>query len=421
MPVTAFTAATASVLTASRRPRTQLQVKKRPYRPFVKKSRKRSELPNLFKSGYWQETIEAIADYDVYEWINQEMLWTAPPAELKLKGKVAEFSRSSQDRHAEYDPPAYRSVPLKTALRKGLVPPYPLDEDDSHSLPDAITDVLASHGHGVEALKDIDIVTSLEALELLLLFVDRRLPENMEARGQHTRRGREAELLELLRVGRLADPAGAESISLGASFSWTPSADSHHLATANRRTYDYAFQQIATGSALSNLTPTQRQVDRSRIDHQVLIFDLGSLRIMVQVPVPATVPAEDASDLEGEVVQMMTANSTNASAFWGRHLPSRYVMMLLGNVGFVARGVHNKGVVSVLQELTPDDLRLDRPELEEQASELLGQLEMLLQQIKEVANCPGAQARNVSVYYCDAEIVIATPRQEEDGTWDGLS
>eukprot|EP00971_Amphidinium_carterae_P341710 6480661-Amphidinium_carterae.1 len=33
--------------------------------------------------------MQAIADYDVYEWINQEMLWTAPPAELKLKGKVS--------------------------------------------------------------------------------------------------------------------------------------------------------------------------------------------------------------------------------------------------------------------------------------------------------------------------------------------
>jgi len=421
MPATSLTVATALALTSCRRPcRTQLSAKKRPYRPFVKKSRKRSELPNLIKSGYWQESVEAIADYDVYEWINQEMLWSAPPAELKLQQKVAEFSRF-RDRHDEYDPPAYRSVPIKTALRKGIVEPYPLDEDSNHSLPAAMADALTSYGHGVEAFEDIDIVTSLEALELLLLFVDRRLPENMQARGQHTRRGHEGELLEMLRLGRLPHPASQDAISIGSAFSWNPSADSYHLASASRRTYDYGFQQIATGNPLSNLTPTQRAVNNSRLDRQVLVFELGELRIMVQVPVPATVPTEDAPDLEGEVVQMMTANCRNASAFWGRHLPSRYVMMLLGNVGFVARGVHTKGVVSILQELTLDDLRLDRPELPEQASDLLGQLAMLLQQIKDVANCPGAQGRNLSVYYCDAEVVIAAPRQDEEEAWDGLT
>mmetsp|Transcript_35949 Transcript_35949/g.84188 ORF Transcript_35949/g.84188 Transcript_35949/m.84188 type:complete len:470 (+) Transcript_35949:62-1471(+) len=390
------------------RPRTQRQVKKRPYRPYVKKKRATQELKSLFKSGYWQETIEEFDDHDVFDFINQELLWTADPAELKFVGKVAEFAEMGS-RFDDYNPPEYRSLPMGSALQKGIVQPHPLDEADDRSLGGTLSQAISP-----QAIDGVDIVISLKALELLLLYVDRRLSENMQARGANTRRGVQGEMLELVRLGRLPEPADSSIVTIGATFHWQPSAHSYSDAASIKKTYDYALYQLGTGRSLSTAAPTQRVVNNGWRDQQVLLFDLDDIRLMVKVPVAATVPAQDADDLEGEAVQMMTANHRNASALWGRHLPSRYTMMLLGNVGLISRAVLEQGILTDLQELSREDLLLDRPELEEQAGELLGQLAAVLKLIQASANCEGGKGRDLSVYYCDKELQIAASQRDAD-------
>ncbi|CAE8712206.1 unnamed protein product, partial [Polarella glacialis] len=65
----------------------------------------------------------------------------------------------------------------------------------------------------------------------------------------------------------------------------------------------------------------------------------------------------------------------------------------MGDVGMLVRGIVDKGFIVDVQEVTRDDLRLDRPDLDAEAKVLLGRLAGLLRRVKEVSDCPGCDGR----------------------------
>lgn len=91
--------------------------------------------------------------------------------------------------------------------------------------------------------------------------------------------------------------------------------------------------------------------------------------------------------------------------------------MKLGDVGMIVRGIVDKGFLIDVQELTQEDLKLDRfgkDSLEEEAEVLTGRVAGLLKRIKDVAGCPGCADRVLYLQYCDGELRVISPWSDEE-------
>eukprot|EP00930_Biecheleria_cincta_P050482 TRINITY_DN35655_c0_g1_i1.p1 TRINITY_DN35655_c0_g1~~TRINITY_DN35655_c0_g1_i1.p1 ORF type:complete len:506 (+),score=83.63 TRINITY_DN35655_c0_g1_i1:30-1520(+) len=373
-----------------------------------------SKGPKMLKSGYWQEPIELDEDIDIYEWLSADQLSKDPPAEIKDVSEMAAFTVYPNCKPEAYAAPEYRPPPRKLQLTKALSDSPPVDQGPTSFTAD-IRQQLADFGNEEScSLEDIDIITSLPALRNLLAFVDGRLQEDMRSKGCHTHLRTPATDVDMFRIGRL--PEAPKAISIATVWNWEPARATGKDASFNKRSYSANFQQVVSGREISGGPPSIRSLD-TPMHYRLLRYTLGDLKMLVRVPVVCTVPVIDEEVMErpGMAVEASSARQNDAGALWDQWMKSRYALMQLGEIGMIARGIEQSGALIELQELTRQDLQLDRPTLEEEAQSLLGKLAGLLRRVKEVADCPGCQDRQrIYINYCDAELRIISPREDEE-------
>mmetsp|Transcript_8208 Transcript_8208/g.19248 ORF Transcript_8208/g.19248 Transcript_8208/m.19248 type:complete len:342 (+) Transcript_8208:2-1027(+) len=312
-----------------------------------------------------------------------------------------------------YDAPEYRQPPPKLQLAKGLKNPPPVDQGRGRSFTADMRDDVLAFGEDGYSFENADIVISFGALRTLLAFVDGTLTEDMRSKGLNTRRGSEAERIDLFRIGRLPD--APSSIFIGTVWNWVPENATPLTSNFNKRSYDVNFEQIVSGQPPVDGPPSLREM-REPIHYRVIEYQIGGLNLVVRVPVSCTVPSidDEAMPNPGMGVECTTANERDAGELWGHSLGSKFAEMQFGNIGMLARAIVDKGFLVDLQELTQDDLKLDRPSLSEETAALMGRLVGLLKRIKDVAECPGCSDRVLYLQYCDAELRLISPWSDED-------
>ena len=383
----------------------------------AKNSRKKSQPkhfgPKELKSGYWQEDLDIDDDIDVFEWFNAEELLGDPPAKITEFREVAKYTIYPECSPERFDAPDYRSPPPKLQLAKGLKEPPEIDQGFGRSFTADMRAEIAQFGRDGFDLRSADVVISFPALQTLLAFVDGTLTEDMRSKGLNNRRGSQAERIDLFRVGRLPD--ALESMFIGTVWNWVPENATAGTANFNKRSYDVNFEQVVSGNDTITGPHSVRELDNP-VHYRVLEYQLADLKLVVRVPVSCTMPRMDdeAMPNPGMGVECSTANERDAGDVWGPTLSSKFAEMQLGNIGMLARGIVDRGSIVDLQELTQDDLKLDRPGLAEETESLMGRLAGLLGRIKEVADCPGCCDRVLYLQYCDAELRLISPWSDED-------
>ena len=378
-----------------------------------KKSQSKKFGPKKLKSGYWQEDLDVDDDIDVFEWFNAEELLADPPAKVINLQEVAKYTIRPDSPPEEFDAPDYRPPPPGLQLAKGLKDPPQVDQGIERSFTADMRDELGQFAKDGFELENADVVISFPALRTLLAFVDGTLTEDMRAKGLNNRRGSQAERIDLCRVGRLPDAPA--SIFIGTVWNWVPENATAGTANFNKRSYDVNFEQVVSGKETVTGPFFVRELD-DPVHYRVVEYQAGDLRLLVRVPIACTMPRMDdeAMPNPGMGVECSTANERDAGEVWGHTLSSKFAEMQLGNIGMLARGVVDKGTIVELQELTQDDLKLDRPGLAEETEALMGRLVGLLKRVKEVADCPGCCGRVLYLQYCDAELRLISPWSDED-------
>lgn len=377
-----------------------------------KKKQKPHYGPKKLKSGYWQQDLDIDDGIDIFEWINGEELLDDPPVAVREVKVVAKFTIYPDSVPEAYDAPEYRPPPPKLQLAKGLKDPPLLDQSLDRSFTADLRNQVEGFGDGF-SMENVDIMISFQALRTMLAFVDGTLPEDMRAKGLHTRRGTEPERIDLFRVGRL--PEAPNAISIGTVWNWVPENATAGSALFNKRSYDVNFEHIVTGRETVDGPPSIREVNDPN-HYRILSYSLGDLKVLVRAPHTCTMPTIDDSCLSnpGMAVECSTANERDAGDLWGQNLASKFAEMKLGNVGMLVRGIVDKGFLIDVQEITQEDLKLDKDSLEEEAEALTGRLAGLLQRIKDVADCPGCVGRVLYLQYCDGEIRVISPWTDEE-------
>jgi len=377
------------------------------------RGKKRRKGPKKLKSGYWQEGDDE-DDIDIYEWIAAEDLEDDPPVQVTNLHRIGGFSAYDDFEPMVYNPPEYRApdrVGLPT-LKKGIKRLPPIDQTGDRSFIADMRKALNWCSDGNYEFKHLDVVTSFSALRLLMAFVDGTLSEDIRAKGKHTRRRGEAELIDMIRIIRLPDAPG--TLGLATLWNWVPEAMSVKNPSLNRNSFDLSLRRLATGKPLLDGPPSIRE-DLDPNHFQLLEYDCGDLRMLVRAPVMAVMPSVDSDDAEGLAVNVQSANKKRAGQFWNSELSSRYAEMQLGDVGMVVRGIMDKGASLVeLQELTREDLRLDRPGVDQDGDCLLGRLVGLIHRIREVTEYPGCAGRPLYLQYADAELRVVAPVLDSD-------
>lgn len=239
-----------------------------------------------------------------------------------------------------------------------------------------------------------------------MAFVDGSLNEDIRAKGLNTRRRNEAELIDLIRIVRLPDAPRA--IGLATVWNWVPEAMSSKNPSLNRNSYDLAMKRLATGKPLLD-GPASIREDLDPSHWQLLEYDCGGLRMLVRAPVEAVMPGVDSDDAEGLAVNVHSVNRRRAGDLWSSALPRRYAEMQLGDVGMVVRGVIDKASLVDIQEVTQEDLRLDRPYVAKDGDLLLGRLAGLIRRVREVAQSRGCADRPLYLQYADGELRVVAP------------
>lgn len=382
---------------------------------LMAKKRKTSKGPRKLKSGYWQEADDE-DDIDIFEWIAGEELEDEPPASLSGPREVAAFAtEEGVPKPFRYMAPEYRTPERRLQLQKAIKRPPPLDQDWERRFAADVAEAVSLYGREGASLAEADVVTSLSALRMLIGFVDGTMVEDFRAKGLNTRRRNEPELVDLMRIGRMAE--APKAIVLATVWNWVPSNATAGTGALNRMSYDVTYERAATGLPMLGGPPSTRDYDVP-MNYRILEYDIGGLRMAVKVPVAARVPSVDRDDVEGYGVQMHSVNRRDVGDLWGRNLATRYADMLLGDVGMVSRGVVDKGTLVDFQEVTRDDLRLDRPSVVAEAERLLGRLVGLINRVREVADCPGCQGRRLYLQYSDEELRVISPIPDGEALGD---
>ena len=369
--------------------------------------------PKKLKSGYWQEDVDIDDDIDVFEWFNAEELLGDPPVQITNLREVAKYTIYPDGPPEDFDGPDYRPPPPKIQLAKGLKDPPMVDQGLERSFTADMRDEIAKFGDDGFSLQDADVVISFPALRTLLAFVDGTLTEDMRAKGLNNRRGSQAERIDLCRVGRLPDAPG--SVFIGTVWNWVPENATAGTANFNKRSYDVNFEQVVSGRETVTGPYSVRELD-DPVHYRVLHYEAGALKLAVRVPMACTVPRIDSEAMPnpGMSVECSTANERDSGELWGHTLSSKLAEMQFGNIGMLARAVVDKGSIVDLQELTQDDLKLDRPGIAQETEALMGRLIGLLKRVKQVADYPGCCDRVLYLQYCDAELRLIAPWSDED-------
>jgi len=307
--------------------------------------------------------------------------------------------------------------PKHYQLQKGIKDTHVVDQVVQRSFANTIREAVALHGDGASAFEGADVVTSADALRILIAFVDGTMTEDMRSKGMNTKRRSDAALVDLCRISRI--PEAPEAITLGTVYNWQPQNRTPGTGALNRRSYDVSFERVATGRGPIGGPPSIRISDDGR-HFRVLRYKLGDLTLVVQVQVVATIPSAEADDFErpGQGVDLFSTNYRDAGDLWSSDLPSRLARMQVSDVGMIARGIIDKGTVLEMQDVTVEDLKLDRPSLSDDAAQILGRLVGLLRGVKEVVACPGCQDRPFWLQYSDAELRVISPRLDDDEDFD---
>ena len=369
--------------------------------------------PKKLMSGYWQEDLEIDNDIDVFEWFNAEELLGDPSAKITNLREVARYTIHPNGSADAFDAPDYRQPPPNIQLAKGLKDAPEVDQGFGRSFTADMLDEVSNFGGEGFTLQSADVVISFHALRTLLAFVDGTLTEDMRSKGLNNRRGSQAERIDLCRVGRLPDAPG--TIFIGTVWNWVPENAAAGSANFNKRSYDVNFEQVVSGRDTVSGPHSVRELD-DPVHYRVLDYKVGDLKLVVRVPIACTMPRidDEAMPNPGMGVECSTANERDAGEVWGATLGSKLAEMQLGNIGMLARAIVDKGFIVDLQELTQDDLKLDRPGLAEETEALVGRLVGLLRRVKEVSNYPGCSDRVLYLQYCDAELRLISPWSDED-------
>eukprot|EP00929_Paragymnodinium_shiwhaense_P009513 TRINITY_DN113704_c0_g1_i1.p1 TRINITY_DN113704_c0_g1~~TRINITY_DN113704_c0_g1_i1.p1 ORF type:complete len:531 (+),score=148.65 TRINITY_DN113704_c0_g1_i1:74-1666(+) len=373
-----------------------------------------------YKSGTWQMGPEFDDEDDTFEWWSLEEIDDGSqiqPADFK---EVAAYSQWEDGYPAPYECPEYQTPPNKIQLSKDLKRPPPVDQGWAASFSDDIKAAIGDFHNeeltveeAAEELAHCDVVASLDALKLLMAFLDGSLGEDMRAKGMNLSRRNDAESVDLLRVTRMREAPNA--LVLGTVFQWVPRNPSG-VGIQGASSYDNCWERATTGQQINLQGPRSARDGPRKLHYRLVSYDFGGLKTMVRAPTAAKVPAAEAEafDRKGQGVDLATVNRRDSSDLWSRTLPTRFAAMQMGDVGMVARGVLDKGFLVDLQETTQEDLCLDRPSLQEEASELMGRLRMLLKEVKKVADAPGCKDRVLFLQYNNAELALVSPALDED-------
>lgn len=389
-----------------RRGRTALRGTKR----TVAARKKRTAIgPKKLKSGFWQEGDED-DDIDIFEWIAAEDLEDEPPAPLLGLQEVAQYSQQEGFPTERFAGPEYRTPERPLQLQKAIKKPPPLDEAVDRWFSRDIVEAVGSYREAPYAFEDLDVVTSLSSLRMLVGFLDGSMTADMRAKGLTTRRRNEPVAIDLMRISRM--PEAPKAICLGSVWSWVPANSTASVGALNRQSYDVNFERVATGQQMLSGPPSTRNQDKP-LHYRLLEYNCGGLRMLVRAPTAAMAPAVDREELEGQAVQLESVNHRDVADLWGSALPSRYAEMQLADVGMIVRGAVNKGSLMDLQEITREDLRLDRPAVAEDAERLFGRLAGLLRRVRAIADCPGCEDRPLYLQFHDAELRIIAPILED--------
>jgi len=401
--------ASALAMRQARQSRTRLAARR--------KKRKSSKGPKALKSGYWQEG-EPDWNVNIFEWISAEDLLDEPPAELTSVREVAAYTEYPDGAVPEmYDAPEYRAPSMPLQLQKGLRPPPVVDQGLDRDFIEDLRDVVEYEPEAMQVLKDADVVTSLASLRMLLHFVDGTMTEDFRAKGMNTRRRSEAEQVDLMRLSRMAE--APKAIVMPCVWDWVPENMTINTGQLNQRSYTVGFQRAATGKGQPSGPPSVRNAQQP-VHFRLLEYKVGDIKMVVRVPLSAQISSIDAEDLEGEgkVVDLESTNRRDTGDLWSRALDSRYATMKLADTAMVVEGIVDKGVLLEIRETTRQDLRLDRPSVEDEAAGLLGKLAGVIKRVHEVMASPGCQDKPMYLQFCDAELRIISPRFDDDDDYD---
>jgi len=300
-------------------------------------------------------------------------------------------------------------------LSKGLRRAEEIDQSPDRSFKDEIEEQVAEYGTNPELLEDVDFVTTMPALKLLLAFVEGRLQEDLRAKGHHAKGGAEAHRLDMFRVGRL--PSAPNAMTLSTTFSWSMhNFRSSGPTTANDMSYDVALQGVISGQDVP--APGTKRVREmfNPAHYRIVKYEVGGFKIAVRTKSYLIMSSIDSTavDRPGMGVAAMICNIRDAGMLWDAKLKTRYAEMLFGEVGMLCRGVLSREIVADVQEVTRKDLELDRPSLREEAEGLVGKVIGLLARVKELVSCEGCKGRPLWLQYADAEFRLISPKFPDD-------
>jgi len=204
------------------------------------KKKKKGKVPKALKSGYWQESDEE-DELDIFEWFNAEDLLDEPPATVCNLQEVAAYTQFSDgSAPVRYNALEYRMPPKHYQLQKGIKDTHVVDQGVQRSFANTIREAVALHGDGASAFEGADVVTSADALRMLIAFVDGTMTEDMRSKGMNTKRRSDAALVDLCRISRI--PEAPEAITLGKCITGShrtghpaqvPSIDDHMMCHSN--------------------------------------------------------------------------------------------------------------------------------------------------------------------------------------------
>jgi len=295
-------------------------------------------------------------------------------------------------------------------LGKGLRRAPPVDQSPDCSFKDDFTEQVKEFGTNPELLEDVDFVTTMPALKILLGFVEGRLQESMRTGGHHAKGGAEASRIDMFRVGRL--PCAPNAMTLSTTFSWSMH-NFRHVGpkTQNDLSYDVALQGVISGQSYPNAGPKEVREMFNPAHYRILKYEVGGFKMAVRTKSYLIMSSVDntAVDRPGMAVDVLSCNIQDAGMLWDAKLKTRYAEMLLGEVGMLCRGVLSRQILADVQEVTRKDLELDRPSLREDAEDLLGKVVGFLARVKELASCEGCKGRPLWLQYADAEFRLISP------------
>jgi len=369
-------------------------------------------------SNQWEaypgEDILKDTDIDIYEYWSARELLDDPSAQFKFLGEIAAWTELADGSVQPYDPPEYRRPTPNLDLKKGQLREQPEDQGPDRDFKDEFAKQVAEYGTNPELLEDVDIVTTMPALRIFIAFVEGRLQDDMRSKGQHAKGGSEATRIDMIRVGRM--PCAPKAISLSTTFTWSTNRFGMRSRDQKQRSFIPYLQAVVSNEK----RPSAKEADDAEVvqpaHFRILKYEVGGLKIAVRARHYVIMPSVDnnAVDRPGMGVEVMASRPLNAGMLWDAKLRMRYAEMLFADTGMICRGIVVASHLADIQEVTRNDLELDRPRLWEETEDMLGRIVGFMRRVKEVAESPGSQNRPIWLQYANAEFRLISPAYPDD-------